>query len=281
MKRLFSLLIALVLCIGIAAQTDLQKVIDTEHAFAQLAADKNTRTAFLANMADDALVFVPDKTNGKAFWTARPEATSLLSWAPNFADVSSNGILSYTTGNWEFRPKGKADAPVAFGDFITLWLRQPDGKYKFVIDIGVGHPKPDKYLTEWTTAAAGKRGEKAGDEGASDVATGFYQLVTAKGLGKAYDTFAADDVRAYREDKMPILGKSSLKTVVAADKGIVTFAKRSVFFGSADLAYTTNTYTKTEGGKTIEKGNFMQIWKLRGGKWQIVLDIFKPVPAGT
>ena len=33
-----------------------------------------------------------------------------------------------------------------------------------------------------------------------------------------------------------------------------------------------------EIGKQIEKGNFLQIWKLRGGKWQIVLDAFVPVP---
>src|SRR5258708_6987394 len=71
------------------AQGDLQKLVDTEHAFAQMAEEKGTRAAFLENLTDDALVFIPDKTNGKAFWTARATSASLLSWAPNYADISS------------------------------------------------------------------------------------------------------------------------------------------------------------------------------------------------
>ena len=126
------------------AQSDLQKLVDAEHAFAKLAEEKGTKAAFLANLTDDALVFVPEKINAKEFWTARAASASLLSWAPNYADISANGIMGYTTGNWEFRPKGKGDTPTAFGDFITVWVRQPDGSYKWVIDIGVGHAKPEK-----------------------------------------------------------------------------------------------------------------------------------------
>ena len=37
--------------------------------------------------------------------------------------------------------------------------------------------------------------------------------------------------------------------------------------------------TQTKEDKSVEKGNYMQIWKFIDGRWQIVLDIFKPVPA--
>src|SRR3982750_2287082 len=152
----------ILLCIGLLlvakgiAQTDLEKLVDTERAFARMAAEKGTRTAFLANMTDDALVFGPDKAYGKPVWSARADGTPgvpLLSWEPNYADISANGILGYTTGNCEFRPKGKDDSPSGFGEVGTVWLRQPDGRYKWVVDIGVGHPKPEKYLTKWTTSA--------------------------------------------------------------------------------------------------------------------------------
>src|SRR5438270_5693753 len=108
------------------AQADLQRVVETEQAFARMAADKGTKAAFLANMTDDAVVFNPEKVNAKASWSARANGTPgvpLLSWAPNYADISSDATLGYTTGNWEWRAKGKDDNPSAFGDFITVWLR--------------------------------------------------------------------------------------------------------------------------------------------------------------
>src|SRR4051812_7995004 len=80
------------------------QLVDTEHEFAARAARVGTKPAFLAFMTDDAVVFTPDRTNARQFWTKRqPKAGTLLSWAPNFADVSSSGALGYTTGNWEFR----------------------------------------------------------------------------------------------------------------------------------------------------------------------------------
>lgn len=275
MKRIFALSVFLIFAqLTVFAQTDIQKLVDTEHAFASAAAAKGTRSAFLEYLADDGLVFTPDVTNGKTFWTARAASSSLLSWAPNYADISSNGLLGYTTGNWEYRAKGKDDAPGAFGDFITLWLRQPDGKYKFVVDIGVSHDKPEKYSTEWTTFSSGGS-KKSAPTG--EAATQFYQLEAAKGMAKAYKKFAAENLRSYREGKPPFLGKSVALKLLSDDRSTVTFAKRSSTFTADDISYNLNTYTKTQGGKEIEKGNFLQIWKFFDGKWQIVLDIFKPI----
>ena len=48
------------------AQDDLRKMVDTEIAFAKLAAEKGTRHAFLANMSDDAVIFTPDRTVAKS-----------------------------------------------------------------------------------------------------------------------------------------------------------------------------------------------------------------------
>jgi ketosteroid isomerase-like protein len=275
MKGFTLLLAVFLLChFGVAAQVDLQKMVDTEHAFAQSAAANGTRAAFLEFMADDAVVFNPDVTKAKPFWTARAASPSLLSWAPNYADISSNGVLGYTTGNWDYRAKGKDDAPGAFGDFITLWLRQPDGKYKWVVDIGVSHDKPEKYSTDWKTAAADT---KASSVSPGEVAAGFYLMATARGLPKTYKTYAADDIRSYREGKPPHVGKKAVLDLLGDEKSQVTFAKRSSTLTAGDLSYTLSTYTRTEGGKVIEKGNFLQIWKFVDGKWRIVLDIFKPV----
>ncbi|MET0753752.1 MAG: nuclear transport factor 2 family protein, partial [Pyrinomonadaceae bacterium] len=112
---------------------------------------------------------------------------------------------------------------------------------------------------------------------AGDSANAFFEAAKVQ-MYKAYKTYAANDIRVLREGKMPILGKDAFLSDLKKNKMSVVFAKRSVFFGAADLAYITNAYTLTRADKTTEKGNFVQIWKLRDGKWQIVLDIFNPVP---
>ena len=260
------------------AQTDLEKLIATERAFAQTAADKGTKAAFLEFMAKDAVVYVPERTAAMPYWSGRPESKSLLSWAPNYADISSNGALGYTTGNWEFRAKGKDDQPRAFGDFVTVWLRQPSGEYRFVVDLGVGHAAPAKYSTDVAPPTV-KPTLNKDLISAADSANRFFELVRTQGVKKAYSQYAANDVRVFREERPLEFGKKALLTEAGKTMTNITMAKRMVFFEADDLAYVTNTYSIPSEKGSVENGNFMQIWKFRDGRWQIVLDIFKPVPA--
>jgi ketosteroid isomerase-like protein len=261
-----------------SAQTDLEKLIATERAFAQTAAEKGTKAAFLEFMAKDAVVFVPERTPAMPYWNGRPESNSLLSWAPNYADVSSNGALGYTTGNWEFRAKGKDDQPSAFGNFVTIWLRQPSGEYRFVVDLGVGHAAPAKYSTDVAPPSVIATLNKDRIS-AADSANKYFELVRTQGIKKAYSQYAADDVRVFREDRLPEFGKRALLTEAGKKMSNIVMAKRMVFFEADDLAYVTNTYSIPAADGSTESGNFMQVWKFRDGRWQIVLDIFKPVPA--
>jgi ketosteroid isomerase-like protein len=275
--KLLAILFLLTAFIPITAQSDLDKLVSTERSFAKTALDKNTREAFLEFMSNDAVVFVPDKTSAKAFWTARPVNESALFWAPNFGDISSNGILGYTTGNWEFRAKGKTDEPSGFGNFVTVWLRQPSGQYRWVVDIGVSHAKPEKYIEEFTGISR-TGGSVAKVQSAADSANRFYEMAAKEGLQKAYSIFADNDVRFFRDNEFPNKGRGALVDRIKKDKGVYAFPKRSVFFESVDMAYANNSYTFTPDNGPVENGNFLQIWKYSAGKWKIVLDIFKPLP---
>ena len=201
-----------------------------------------------------------------------------MSWAPNYADVSSNGLLGYTTGNWEYRPGGADAEPAGYGEFITVWQKMPDGKYKFVADLGVSHPKPTLYSIE-TAAPAYKPTANEKRISAADSANQFFEYNTAQGLARAYAKYAASEARMFREDKQPIIGRDKIVSELKSQKSKVEFKKRSVFFESADVAYITNSYTMTKADKSIEKGNFLQIWKFIDGRWQIVIDVFAPLPA--
>jgi hypothetical protein len=257
---------------------DLQTLADTEKSFARTASEKGTKSAFLEFAAPDGVLFQPNIINAKTYWNSRGDSKGLLAWQPSYVDISSNGVLGWTTGPWEFYPNGKDDKATAFGDFVTLWQKQPDGKFRFVLDIGISHAQAQVGGVEWKSPASVGKEMNSRRIAAGDSSNGFFTLANQNNLKKAYKSYAADDIRVLREGKMPILGKDAFLDELKKDKMSVAFAKRSVFFEAADLAYINNTYVLTRADKTIEKGNFLQIWKLRGGKWQIVLDIFNPVP---
>ena len=255
---------------------ELQRLVDTELSFAKTAAEKGTKSAFLEFLADDGVMFQPDAVNGKTYWNGRGESAGLLTWHPVFADISASGVLGYTTGPWSFSPKKEENNSTAFGDFITVWQKQADGSFKFVLDIGISHDKPKTVETDWKTSTD-KGTENKSKQPVSASSNMFYDLAVNKNLAEAYKMYAAEDIRVYREGKMPLLGKANALAEVKKDKSAVSFGKKMTLQSAGDLAFSNVTYQSTKG-KTTEKGNTVQIWKFRDGRWQIVLDVFSPIP---
>ncbi len=102
-----------------SANSELQKLVETEKAFAVFTAANGTKSAFLEYLADDGVLFQPEAVNGKTYWNERGESAGLLLWSPIFADISSNGVLGYTTGPRNFTSKRENKNPASFGDYIT------------------------------------------------------------------------------------------------------------------------------------------------------------------
>ena len=66
-----------------------------------------------------------------------------LKWSPLKADVSNDGSLGYTYGNWIYTFKNKEGKEEnVYGNYVTIWKRQPNGKWKFVLDGGNTTPAP-------------------------------------------------------------------------------------------------------------------------------------------
>lgn len=278
LKFLFVVLLA---ATNVTAATDLQKLVETERAFAKKAAETNTKTAFLEFLADDGVLFTPTVTNGKAFWEKRPVSPALLAWHPIWADVSADGQAGWTTGPWEYRPKGKDDQPVAFGQFATFWLKQPDGNFKFVVDIGIDYEKSGFAETEMKYPADAGKGKKAVEDKThyDQVMKIFYARSSVSG----YEPFLAEDCVMLREGKAMIRGKKdALAELAKADLAFdpkdttnVEIKARRVY---GNLSYIYGEYTVTKADRSAYRQNFVQVWKYRDGKWQIVLDLFNNIP---
>ncbi|HEX8650944.1 MAG TPA: DUF4440 domain-containing protein [Pyrinomonadaceae bacterium] len=274
------------------AQDDLRSLVETERAFSRTAAVKGIRDSFLAYLADDGVLFRPKPVNGKQFLSGRPARPGLLSWEPILAYVSDAGDMGYDTGPWEFREKGPEDKPVAFGYFVTVWKKQADGTWKFVVDIGTSNPQPVQAHAPWQPLAAvddkkkKKTAKKINVESEQSTLLNldreFSRDSVAKGTTSAYLSYIADDVRLHREGAFPTTGREAARAALSARQGVMNWEPTKADVSrSGDLGYTYGLYNfKGNGadGKAGEKGNYLRIWrKQEHGKWKVVLDLLNPI----
>lgn len=274
------------------AQSALQSIVDTERAFARMSEENGTRPAFMAFIAEDGILFRPRAVKGKQWMTEHPlppsEKRPLLSWQPAFADVARSGDMGYTTGPWEYKADIHDATPVAWGNFLTVWKKQPDGTWKFAIDLGISNPQPAQPPITWQPpknfkpAVAG-RSINVNSETAALLAREreFSKTSAASGAQKAFETYASDEVRMFRNDKLPFLGKTTAAAALPPSSTVWTWQPD---FGdvsqAGDLGYSYGTYwlrSNDATPKTLETGNYYRIWKKQGNKWKVVADLIDPV----
>jgi ketosteroid isomerase-like protein len=119
-----------------------------DKAFSAMSLAKGPHAAFLAYLADDALLYEGDhppilgKVAAATYYASDEKknptyATERLQWTPTGADASEDGSLGYTHGTWMLDAKKKDGGAVhVTGYYVTEWRRQKDGTYKVVADIG-------------------------------------------------------------------------------------------------------------------------------------------------
>jgi ketosteroid isomerase-like protein len=154
MKKAVLLLLALTSLVATttAKEIDQEKakaeLAKMEDAFCAMVQEKGLLAAFEHFAAPD-VAFIdtdPRQYRGLAAVRARmgPDQPGVkLTWSALFTDVSADGTLGYNYGRYELRqagPDGKET--VRGGFFLTIWKRQPDGSWRYVMDNGAPDRPP-------------------------------------------------------------------------------------------------------------------------------------------
>jgi len=273
----------------------LQSMVDTERAFAKMSEDQGVRPAFLAYIADDGILFRPTAVNGKQWFKEHPvpptDKRPLLSWQPTFADISLATDMGYTTGPWQFKADIHDEKPVAWGNFLTVWKRQADNSWKFVIDLGISNPQPDHIDAAWQAppnygpGRGGSSARKAMRNVLLDLEREFSKDSATRGAQSAFQKYASADVRLFRNGKQPFVGKGNAVAALPGDNLEWTWTPAFADMSrSSDLGYTYGTYqlVKKASGEKVESGNYYRIWKKQDGitegrSWKVVTDLLDPV----
>jgi ketosteroid isomerase-like protein len=124
-----------------------QAMADADRAFARFSADSGGPAgAFSRWIADDGMMLgaravpVRGPEQAKQAFASFPK-TGRFEWAPidSLSVASRDRSLGFTVG--EARVAATPSA-VTYSKYLTVWRREPDGRYKFIFDIGSDRPAP-------------------------------------------------------------------------------------------------------------------------------------------
>ena len=104
-------------------------IVKAELAFARLAQEKGQWTAFRETADKDAVMFAPEAVNAQSWLKKRADPPRAVAWQPYRIFVSCDGGYAASTGPWT-QPDGTS------GTFTTIWRRQKDGGFKWLLDFG-------------------------------------------------------------------------------------------------------------------------------------------------
>lgn len=283
MKLAIPMTVTLMTATGIAAAASsesLQSLVDVERAFAQASVTTGMRAAFLQYLADDAIVFRPHPTPGRAYYQRREKSPAVLSWEPKAAEISAAGDMGYTSGPWEYR-RGKGTDPVAFGHYVSIWKKQADGVWKVAIDVGIEHNRLVETGETSFREAAAHRFEDAAAARATLVEAEHALASDAaeRGVENAVAARASEDIRWYRDGKAPEAGVP--KAGRADSTGVALAPLGADAAASGDFGYTYGSLSPLSAGeKPAITDYYFRIWRRdAGGTWRVILDLDSPVPA--
>lgn len=125
-----------------------KEVAAMEDAFCAMATEKGLLAAFTHFAAPDVAFIDTDPRKFRGLEAVRErmgpdQPGEKLTWAASFTDVSDDGTLGYNYGRYESRHPGADGNEVARGGFfLTIWKKQPDGTWRYVMDTGAPDRPP-------------------------------------------------------------------------------------------------------------------------------------------
>lgn len=123
-----------------AGAGELEAVMQADRDFAALAGVQGTAIAFRDFMAPDGAMLSGPVYGPAANYELMKDGRGLLEWGPIVGGVAPSGDLGWTIGiatstNPDTGAKG-------YSKYLTVWVRQPNGTWLYVIDGGNGRPAP-------------------------------------------------------------------------------------------------------------------------------------------
>lgn len=264
------------------APAKVSKVVEAEESFNKLVAKKGMKEAFLAVADQEGIVFRPGPVKITDFYSNIDKQPGLLQWTPKFARTSHNGDLAFTAGPYVYI-NGKTDDDKVYGDYVSIWRGDGEGKYKLLVDLGIQHPEPEQQeLIDFKEPDVSKKPSANKDpfNGKTIIINTDKVLNQTLGMSAmgAYKEFLSPEARYYFPGFEPITGTDKILKFLNNQAISITAenisGSRSI---SNDLAYTYGRARITKGN-IVSNYHYVRIWEVDAAhKWNVLLEIFAAV----
>ncbi len=147
---MISTLLSLIIFEYSSAQVDVKpewkKLLDTDIEFARASVKKGPSAAFYLYLADNAMQLpegsLPIYGKTAIYETMKGDHYDLL-WTPVKAEVANSGELGWTWGKYIVTVReADGNTTTSYGKYLNIWRKQPDGKWKVIVDMGNESPSP-------------------------------------------------------------------------------------------------------------------------------------------
>jgi len=140
-KALTIFLIALLIsCSNKKPTVNKGELLKTDREFSKLSEKEGMHRAFLNYFANDGVLLkdnslpIIGKMALEKSFSKSSDSSFVLTWEPIYEKIASSGELGYTYGTYALTLKESKN--VKRGTYVTIWEKQNDGDWKFVLDSG-------------------------------------------------------------------------------------------------------------------------------------------------
>lgn len=259
-----------------------QDLVNTERAFADLAAKKGIMAAFTANLSDSGVLFRPGPVNGQAWFEKMGETRGKLTWEPVLAQVSNSGDFGFTTGPFYYKPDSLPCEIVncTWGQYLSVWKKNSDGVWKLMIDFGARHPeKPVKRVSVKPADDSKFRFRVNPEENTLDTLMAFDRNLTdslgKKGYGIRIQRTLHKKALVLADRFLPRTAANPGKIYSEMEGFTRVKPVGGMVASSRDLAYTYGSIEVRDSKYTsLDKYHYLRIWKREpSGKWSVLVDL--------
>jgi ketosteroid isomerase-like protein len=245
-----------------------QQIDDAERAFAQVVAQSGIAPGFRQFASPDAVMFLPDPTAAQPA-LAEARWTGELLWRAQYIGVAPSGDLAFSAGPSLLRGAGRPSG----GYYLTVWRRQPDGGWKFVLDHAADMP-PAVWGAPPRTLAAVVTDPPPGapsNEGMRE-ADGALNVALPRDAAAAFAQRLDDQIILVRTLRPVAQGRRKALALVADSPPIVdavTLGGSRSMDGSFGYTYGRAHWSGTLGPVT---GYYVRVWRATPQGWRLLAD---------
>jgi ketosteroid isomerase-like protein len=121
----------------VAGPDEKYQMMEADKAFSKMSVEKGMKAAFLEYIDSNGVLLKPNEfpiigADAVDYLIQQNDSAYTLQWEPKGGAVAKSGELGYTYGLYAL----KATDSTVYGTYISIWKKQSDGSWKFVLDSG-------------------------------------------------------------------------------------------------------------------------------------------------